>query len=117
VSQPLIIGAVTLAVADTAITDLRSNTAANVPAFRIIIGGFIVTVMLLALSDSHEEIADTVAILIVLTTLVGPKGGAVFQLLTKLTAADFKPPVTPTVILPTYKDPNAKYNLDPTKRG
>lgn len=88
-SQPLIIGAVGLAVLDTAVADLQSSSSKG-PQFRIVIGGFVVMVGLLALSDYKEDIADGLAILILLTTLVGPKGGTIGTLVTKLTAQGSK---------------------------
>lgn len=86
-SQPLIIASVTIAMADTAITDLRKS-GASVPALRIVFGGVIIMVVLLAVSDFNEEIADSVAILILLATLIGPKGGALNTLLGKLVGPD-----------------------------
>lgn len=92
-SQPLIIGAVSLAVIDTTIVDLKGSTSKS-PTFKIVLGGFIVMVVLLALSDSQEELADSLALLILLATLVGPKGGALSDLLTKLTAGQIDPTKT-----------------------
>lgn len=83
-SQPLIIGAVTIAAIDTVITDLQSNDNKG-PQFRILIGGFVVMVTLLALSDANEQLADSLALIILLATLVGPKGGALSKTIIKLT--------------------------------
>lgn len=82
-SQPLIIGAVAIAAIDTTITDLQSNDNKG-PQLRILIGGFVVMVTLLALSDANEQLADSLALLILLSTLVGPKGGALSKLIVKL---------------------------------
>ena len=90
-SQPLIIGAVSLAVIDTAVSDLRKSTGAKAPQFKIIIGGFVVVVVLLALSDSQEELADSIAIVILLATLFGPNAGALATLITKLTGGKYDP--------------------------
>lgn len=113
-SQPLIIGAITIAVLDTTVADLRSTTG-NTPAFRIIIGGFVVVITLLAVSDYSEELADSFAILILLATLIGPKSGGISEFLSKVLKSDYVPPATlgkPIVQLPGYVDPNAKYNLN-----
>lgn len=107
--QPIIIGCMAVAVLDTTIVDLRKSTNKS-PAFRIILGGFVVTVALLVVSDSQPEIAETVALLILLATLFGPNGTALADLLAKLTGTDYKLPTKPVVQLPTYVDPNAKYN-------
>lgn len=87
-SQPLIIASISIAVVDTAITDLRKNDTHQVPALRIVAGGVVVMVVLLALSDANEQVADSIAILILLATLIGPKGGAISTLLSKLIGAD-----------------------------
>lgn len=83
-SQPLIIGAISIAVIDTTIADLTDSDS-NGPQLKIIIGGFVVLVTLLALSDYREDIADSLAILILLATVIGPKGGAISHLIDKLT--------------------------------
>lgn len=111
-SQPLIIGAITVAVIDTTVADLRSTTG-NTPAFRIIIGGFVVVVTLLAVSEYSEELADGFALLILLATVFGPKAGGISSFLSKVLKADYIPPAsagTPIVQLPGFVDPNTKYN-------
>lgn len=80
----MIIGCMAVAILDTTINDLRSNTNKS-PAFKIILGGFVVTVTLLIVSDSQPEIAETMALLILLATLFGPNGTALADLATKLT--------------------------------
>lgn len=112
-SQPLIIGAVTLAVIDTTVNDLRKSSSKG-PSFRIVIGGFIVAIGLLALSDYQEDLADGLAILILLTTMFGPNGGALADLLTRTTKPGYVAPATqghPIVLLPGYVDPNAAWYL------
>lgn len=52
---------------------------------KIILGGFIVTVTLLVVSDSQPELAESMALLIMLATLFGPNGNALTDLITKLT--------------------------------
>lgn len=119
-SQSLIIGSVTIAALDTTIHDLTDKNKSNGPSFRIVIGAFVVLIVLLAVSDSNEELADAFAILILLSTLFGPSGGALSDLIGKVTKSGYVPPASigkPIVVVPTYSDPNTKYNLDPTKRG
>lgn len=109
-SQPLIIGCVSVAVLDTTINDIRGTPGTRAPAFRIIIGGFVVMVVLLALSDVNEELADGMALLIVLGVLFGPKGGSLSDLISKTTSKGYVPPAstgTSIVQLPTYVDPYA----------
>lgn len=116
VSQPLIIGAISIAVIDTTVADLRTTTK-NVPTFRIIIGGFVVVVALLAVSEYNEELADSFAILVLLATVFGPKAGGISSFLSKVLKADYVPPAslgTPIVQLPGYVDPNAKYHINQT---
>lgn len=88
-SQPLIIGAVSLAAIDTVVTDLRGKSKdSNSPSFRIVIGGFVTIVALLALSDYNEELADTLALIILLATLFGPNGGGLADFLNKAMGPD-----------------------------
>lgn len=110
-SQPLIIGAITIAVVDTTVADLRTSNGG--PKFRIIIGGFVVVITLLAVSDYSEQLADSFAILIVLATVFGPKAGGISEFLSKVLKSDYVIPAytgPPVVQLPGYVDPNAKYN-------
>lgn len=119
-SQPLIIGSITIAALDTTISDLRLHEANKGPSFRIVIGAFVVMVVLLVVSDSNEELADAFALLILLSTLFGPTGGALSDLIERVTKSGYVPPASlgqPIVVLPTYVDPNKKYNVDPSKRG
>jgi len=48
-------------------------------------------VVLLAVSDSQEELADSLAIIILLATLFGPNAGALATLITKLTGGKYDP--------------------------
>lgn len=112
-SQQLIIGSVAIAVVDTVVTDLQA-TQSKGPSFRIVIGGFVVLVTLLAISETNEQLADGFAVAILLATLIGPKGGALTKLVTKLTKPGYTPPLMQQ---PGYTDPNAVFNLDPAKRG
>lgn len=116
-SQPLIIGAVGVAILDTTITDLTDHNTSNGPSFRIVIGGFVVMVGLLALSDAAEELADAMAILILVGTLVGPKGGALSTLVSKMVSKDYTPPASLGSPTPVLANPNAVFNLDPNKRS
>ena len=61
-------------------------------------------VTLLAVSDASEELADSFALIILLATLFGPKGGGISSVLTK--ALNKSPvPATPVVqINDPYKD-------------
>jgi len=96
-----------VAVIDTVVGDLISNDNKG-PQFRIVIGGFIVLVTLLALSDFQEDVADSLAIVILLATLFGPKGGSLSKVLSRITASGYKVPSTPIV---QVKDPNAVWKV------
>lgn len=112
-SQELVIGAVALAVVDTSISNLKKTTT-RAPAMKIVLGGFVTVVALLLVSEASEDIADTVAVIILLSTLFGPTGGALADLVTKVTKSDSvstAPKTTPIVQSPTYVDPNAAWYL------
>src|SRR3954466_14375373 len=112
-SQPLIIGAVGVALLDTTITDLTDHDTANGPSFRIILGGFVVMVSLLALSDVSEELADSMAILILVATLIGPKGGALSKVINKAVGGSYKPPASLGKPIVQVSDPNAVWHVNP----
>ncbi len=89
-SKALILGSMTVAVADATVNNLTRNTTARMPSSRILIGGFVVSVGLLLLSDANEQIADTAAILILLAVLFGPNGGSLNRLVAGLTTSDIR---------------------------
>lgn len=83
--QALIIGGMSIAILDTTIQDLKTHSNRG-PAIKVILGGFIVTVTLLIVSDSQPELAESLALLILLATLFGPNGTALTDLVTKVTS-------------------------------
>lgn len=83
-SEPLIIGSVALAVIDTTVGDLIDSNQRG-PSFKVVIGGFIVTIVLLVVSEANEEVADGLAVVLLLATLFGPKGGALSTVIGKVT--------------------------------
>ena len=91
-SQQLIVGSVAIAVLDATVSDLQANNAGIGPPLKVLIGGFVVVVVLLVASDFNEELADAFAVLLLLATLFGPKGGGITKLVLNVTT---KP--TPTV--------------------
>lgn len=77
-SQPYIVGAMVVAVADTALSGII-NEGNRVPPMRVIVGGWAVTVGLLVLADNHDAFASAMATLILLATLAGPNNDGLFK--------------------------------------
>jgi hypothetical protein len=85
VSKPLIIGAMAVATADTSIANMRKAHSGH-PTSRIIIGGWLITVMLLFGAEVNEPLADMFALLVLVSTLAGPNNNALFSALVNATS-------------------------------
>lgn len=85
-SQPLVLGAMAVAVADTSINYLSKSTSEQVrtPPIKVIVGGLVVTVGLLVISEQNEKFADSMALLIMLATVFGPNGNALAKAIDKV---------------------------------
>lgn len=95
-AQSIILGTMAITIIDATIGNLESSKA-RVPASRILIGGYLVTMVLLVGSEVSPSVAEGMSILIMLGSLFGPNGGALTQLVSKLTTTNTLPkqPLTP----------------------
>ena len=79
-----ILGAMTVTIAESTVASL-SNKSGKMPATKIIIGGYLVTVALLIGSDINAEVAEGFALLIMLASVFGPNGTTLAKLITRVT--------------------------------
>jgi len=82
-AQPVIAASMGAAVAVNTVAALKASDA-PLPGPRLIAGGFIVTVSLLLLSEVQPNIATSLALLIVVASLIGPNGPVFLKWLTDL---------------------------------
>lgn len=84
-TQTYILGTMLITVADAAISNLvGEGGTSKAPAVRIIIGGWLVTVVLLVASDSQPDLVAGFATLIMLGSLFGPNGAASLKIVSKV---------------------------------
>jgi len=74
-----------ITVADAAISNLVDEKGTSkAPAVRIVIGGWLVTVVLLVASDSQPDLVAGFATLIMLGSIFGPNGAASLKIVQKV---------------------------------
>lgn len=83
-TKPVILGAMTVAVADSALANMQ-RTKSPYPTAKIVVGGWVVAIGLLAISDRHPSFARTTALLIMFATLAGPNNTALLSTLSHAT--------------------------------
>ena len=83
-TQAIILASMSVAVGNTVVSSLTTEQV-RAPAPRILIGGFVATIGLLVASEAYPQIAESLAILIMLATLFGPNGTALVNTITRLT--------------------------------
>lgn len=86
--QPVILASMAVAVIDSSVGNLQRNPKSYVPPSRIIFGGFIITIGLLIGSEINGQVAEALAILIVLGSIFGPTGGGLAHMISHLSTTD-----------------------------
>lgn len=81
-AQSIILGTMAVTVIDAIVSNLQT-TQSRVPASRILIGGYLATMILLIGSDVAPELAEATSILVMIGSLLGPDGGAFIKLISK----------------------------------
>jgi len=84
-TQTYILGAMLITVTDAAISNLiGEGSGKKAPAVRIVVGGWLVTVVLLAVSDSQPDLVAGFATLIMLGSIFGPNGAAILKVVQRV---------------------------------
>jgi len=81
-SQKLVLGAMAVGTTSTVVAQIRQNDKGKIP--RTVLAGFVVAIALLFLSESQAELADSIAVLIMVAALIGPNGNEIMGLVNKL---------------------------------
>lgn len=93
-SQSVVLGSMVLTVGNAALYDL-STSGRKAPAIKIMVGGFILTISLLALTDAQPAIGEGLAVLIAIGSVLGPSGDTLIKWLAKLSGVKVSD-ITPT---------------------
>lgn len=86
-SQPLIVGSIAIGTTNTIINQIQKHEGSKLP--RTVFGGFAVAVGLLFLSELSDDLATSLALLIMVASLVG-SSGALANLISKLTQTQWQ---------------------------
>jgi inorganic pyrophosphatase/exopolyphosphatase len=81
-SQKLVLGAMAVGTTSTVVAQIRKNERGKIP--RTVLAGFVVAIALLFLSESQTDLADSIAVLIMVAALIGPNGTEILGLINKL---------------------------------
>jgi len=81
-SQKLVLGAMAVGTTSTVVAQVRKDQKNQIP--RTILAGFVIAIALLFLSEGQTELAEAIAILIMIASLIGPNGTEIINLVSKL---------------------------------
>lgn len=84
-SQAIVLGSMIVVTIDSGVKTLLDD-GSRVPQTRIVIGGFLVTIGLLMLSEAAPKVAEGMAILILAAELFGPTGGGLAKTVKTVTS-------------------------------
>lgn len=84
-SQKLVLGAIAVGTGSTVVAEIRKDKKGDIP--RTIFAGFVVAILLLFLSEGQEELADSLALLIMVAAIIGPNGTELIGLVNKLVSS------------------------------